>query len=58
MNGTFSDWHAFWQMGGYAAAVWSAYGIVLLILLSQLWIAKQKFNRLRKMLYRKYVKSS
>jgi heme exporter protein CcmD len=58
MNSAFSDLQTFWQMGGYAAAVWSAYGIVLLVLVGQFIGAKRKLNHLYKMLYRKYAKSA
>lgn len=49
---------SFWHMGGYAVYVWSAYGIGLGILLLQLAAAKFKLGQLRKMLSRKYAKSS
>ncbi len=58
MTSAFSDFNSFWRMGGYAAFVWSAYGIVFLVLVFRILIAKQKFNRLRRSLYQKYVKSS
>jgi heme exporter protein CcmD len=54
---TFSDLSAFWRMGGYASAVWPAYGIVFCILVVQFVVAKRKWQRLRKALYQKYVKS-
>jgi len=44
-------------MGGYAATVWPAYGVVFLVLLVQVILAQKKFYRLRKILMQKYVKS-
>jgi heme exporter protein CcmD len=54
---TFSDLHAFLRMGGYAAAVWPAYGLVFLVLLIQFVAARRKWQHLRRALYHKYVKS-
>jgi heme exporter protein CcmD len=44
----FPDWHAFCDMGGYAAFVWSAYGAAFLLLNWQLASALRKWRRLRK----------
>jgi heme exporter protein CcmD len=52
----FADWQAFWHMGGYAAHVWSAYGLVVLVLILQLTNVLKKWRRLRKNLYQKYIK--
>lgn len=52
----FADIQAFWNMGGYAACVWSAYGMVFGVLIMQLFSAWRKWRRLRKNLYHKYVK--
>ncbi len=55
MISAFSDFHAFWRMGGYAAEVWPAYAVVFLVFLMQIIVTKKKFNRLCKLLYRKYA---
>lgn len=36
---------SFLQMGGYAAYVWSAYGITLLVLVLNVWSARRSHRR-------------
>jgi len=46
----FSNLHDFIHMGGYADYVWAAYGVVFIVLIGNLFIAKrQKINLFRKL---------
>lgn len=42
----FYTFHGFLQMGGYAAYVWGAYGVVALTWVSLWWSARSKLKRL------------
>jgi heme exporter protein CcmD len=54
----FQSVDSFLRMGGYAASVWSAYGIVLLLLISRIWAVKRKLKRLQKTLMIKHADPS
>ncbi len=49
-----TDWSEFWRMGGYAAYVWSAYGIAAVVLALNLFAPIARERRLRRMLQRQY----
>jgi len=44
----FSSWSAFFQMGGYAAYVWPAYGIVMGVLIFHGFVASRQLKQLFK----------
>jgi heme exporter protein CcmD len=33
---TWTDWNAFWAMGGYAGFVWGAYGVATVLLAGEI----------------------
>lgn len=57
MIGSLNNFHDFLKMGGYAAYIWAAYGIVVLMLGCQFYRAYHKWRRFRQELS-KYVKTS
>lgn len=57
MMGSLNNFHDFLKMGGYAAYIWAAYGIVVLMLGCQFYRAYHKWRRFRQELS-KYVKTS
>ncbi len=50
MLGQFKTFHAFLLMGGFAPYVWSAYGVVFIVVVLNIFLPIQKKRRIIKML--------
>jgi heme exporter protein D len=37
-----SDWSAFWAMGGYGLYVWGSFGVAALVIALELWSLRQR----------------
>lgn len=46
------DWAAFFEMGGYAVYVWSAYGLAALVLIANLIVVLRRRKQVERMLAR------
>ncbi|WP_395700825.1 heme exporter protein CcmD [Aquabacterium sp.] len=45
MNWTSFD--AFWHMGGYGLYVWGSYGVALVVMAGEAWLARQRLRAAR-----------
>jgi len=45
---SFESWQQFWDMGGYAAFVWSSYGIAAAVLMANVIVPVVAHRRLKR----------